>query len=607
MAPSAALADSYTTVVQTVTGTSVLGGMACPSPTTCYAVGQGSGGVIVPVTGGVAGAAQSIAGTASLSDIACPTTAFCEAVGRGPSLDAIVVPITNGTAGTAQAVSTTKIGLFAIACPSTSVCIAVGSTSSNSFPPGQGVVVAIIDGVPGAVQTLPDIFGLTDVACPSVRVCEAVGYLFGGPGVAVPITDGTAGAAVAVGGSTYLSAVACPDVSDCETAGFNATTGVVAAITNGVPGTAQTVPGTTELIAVGCSNAATCETAGVLVGSGSNRIVLAPITHGNPGPTQPVTGASWLVTLVCPTATTCLAVGEFNEAGHQLGAVVTIHPVNATFISPVDGQSDVDTTKPFSWSPTPQAQGYILVIGTTLHGTDLFNSGILPPTESAVDIPALPVGPILHATLLTEVGGTWTNFQDITFTAAPGQASFTFPLNGQSSVDPTKAFTWTTIPQAQGYVLVVGTTKYGSDLAHSGILSPTQLSYAPPTLPPGKALYATLLTETNGAWTRFQAITFTTGPAMATLTKPVNGQLNIPTPTTFTWTTVAGAQNYLLVVGTTLYGMNLVNSGILPPTQSNLNVPALPHGQVLYATLFTRINGNWHYQVVGFTASATRI
>ena len=300
---------------------------------------------------------------------------------------------------------------------------------------------------------------------------------------------------------------------------------------------------------------------------------------------------------------TCVAVGDFNLSGKELGAVVTIEPVNATFLSPVDGQNDVDTTKPFTWSPTPQAQGYILVIGTTLYGADLFNSGILPPTESNVDVPALPAGPLLHATLLTEVGGTWSNFQAITFTAAPGQASFTFPLDGENSVDPTKAFTWTTIPQAEGYILVVGTTKYGSDLANSGILPPTQSNYATPTLPSGKMLDATLLTKTNGTWTRYQAITFTAGPAMAMLTKPVNGQLNVPTPTAFTWTTVAGAQDYMLVVGTTLYGTNLVNSGILLPTRSSLNVPALPHDKLLYATLLTKINGNWHYEAIGFTAS----
>ncbi len=186
--------------------------------------------MIVPVNGGVPGAVQTVAGTSGLSDIACATTTFCEAVGKSSSLDAVMVPIVNGTAGTPKAVSTTKLGLYAIACPTTNVCVAVGSTSSNSFPPGQGVVVPIVDGFPGAVQILPDVFALNDVACGSVATCEAVGYAYGGPGEAVPIADGTAGAPVAVSGSVYLSAVACPGVSDCETAGFNATTGVVAPI-----------------------------------------------------------------------------------------------------------------------------------------------------------------------------------------------------------------------------------------------------------------------------------------------------------------------------------------------------------------------------------------
>jgi hypothetical protein len=44
----------------------------------------------------------------------------------------------------------------------------------------------------------------------------------------------------------------------------------------------------------------------------------------------------------------------------------------------------------------------------------------------------------------------------------------------------------------------------------------------------------------------------------------------------FTWSTIAGAQNYYLVVGTSHYGTNLVNAGILPAGQSSYPVPALP-------------------------------
>jgi hypothetical protein len=187
--------------------------------------------------------------------------------------------------------------------------------------------------------------------------------------------------------------------------------------------------------------------------------------------------------------------------------------------------------------------------------------------------------------------------------AAVGEAALIYPRNGQAGVDPTKAFTWTAIRNADSYDLTVGTTPYGTNLVNSGIIAPTRSTYATPVLPGGKTLYATLYTEVNGTWGRHQSITFTTGPAMAVLTNPVNGQSNVVTPAAFTWTTVSAAQNYDLTVGTTLYGTSLVNSGIIATTRSTYTTPVLPGGKTLYATLYTEINNKWVYQEVAFIAT----
>jgi len=53
---------------------------------------------------------------------------------------------------------------------------------------------------------------------------------------------------------------------------------------------------------------------------------------------------------------------------------------------------------------------------------------------------------------------------------AVSQGSMTYPTEGQTGVDTTHAFTWSTVPGAQGYILAVGTTKYGTNLVNSGVL-----------------------------------------------------------------------------------------------------------------------------------------
>jgi uncharacterized delta-60 repeat protein len=154
-------------------------------------------------------------------------------------------------------------------------------------------------------------------------------------------------------------------------------------------------------------------------------------------------------------------------------------------------------------------------VGTTKYGTNLVNSGALPATQSSFVPPALPAGTTLYATLLTKVNGAFTRFQAITFTAGLAMDRFSFPSAGQTGVATTMTFTWSSTTASQGAVLAVGTTKFGTDLVNSGVLPPSQTSYSATALPAGRILYATLLTKTNGSFTRYQAISFTTAASFA--------------------------------------------------------------------------------------------
>lgn len=332
---------------------------------------------------------------------------------------------------------------------------------------------------------------------------------------------------------------------------------------------------------------------------------------GSPVPTVTETGALPAGIVFSP-ATVCVsgtpAVGSTgtytptfaatNPAGMSLWTVLI--RVTATALTyPAAGQANVDTTKPFTWSNYPYPLGYQLVVGSTPGGGDLFSSGALPSTQNSVAVPTLPPGKTLYATLSVQQGTSWLVWQQISFTATPVLAAFTYPVNGQTGADPTKALTWTANWQAQGYIVVVGTTRFGTNLANSGILPASQTSYTAPILPANQQLYATLLTKVNGTWSLFQAISFTTGSRGATFTNPINGQLNVAAPLTVTWSTVAAAQAYYLVIGTTLYGSDIANSNLLPPSRSSLEVGWLPKGKLLYATLLTEVNGTWTFQVVG--------
>lgn len=621
--PSAASAATPSSPVAgtavAVPGTTALESVACTSSTTCVAVGQNAAdgdpvqGVVVPVTNGAAGTTVDVSGTYALNGVACPSASICVAVGDDTSGAGTVLTLTNGLPGTAVPAPETS-QLVSIACTTTTTCLAVGDIESASAQGAvtQGEVVPITNGVPGTGVVVAGTSNLAGVACPSPNTCEVAGSSSSDQGVVVTVKNGAAGSAQAVPGSSALYGVACPNVTTCETAGDNTSNeGLVASINNGSPGVAQVVPGTNLASGVACSNATNCLVTGTYFSGPSGlQAVVAPITDGAPSAAQEISGATGNAGVVCPSTGTCEVVSE-NEtstdpAGQGAVATVTdIHPLAyATFTNPLDGQTNVDTTKTFTWNTVPGAQGYVLIVGTTLYGSNLLNSGVLPPTTSSFTVPAFPSGQTLYATLFTKQNNAWTAFDEIGFNAAIRQATFTNPLNGQYNIDTAKAFTWTNIPDSQGSILVVGTTAFGTNLVNSGILPASQTSYTVPALP-GGILFATLLTKVNGAFTRYQLIAFTAASGGASLVYPTNGQQSVVNTNGFQWATVPGAQGYLLTVGTTLYGTNIFNSGILAPTRSVTAIPALPSNHQLHATLFTETNGSWvNFQNITFESGS---
>jgi hypothetical protein len=178
---------------------------------------------------------------------------------------------------------------------------------------------------------------------------------------------------------------------------------------------------------------------------------------------------------------------------------------------PSNGPVGIDTTTPFAWSNVPQAQAYMVIIGTKVFAQDLYRSPVLPSGQSSLLVPAMPAGPTIYATLLAEINGTWMITSAVSFFAIPvGRGALSYPANGEANVVASQPFTWTSVPQAQAYLLIVGTTQYGTNVAISGILPPTQSGFLVPSLPDGKDLYATLFTEVNGAWTLLHSVYFGT-------------------------------------------------------------------------------------------------
>ena len=137
-----------------------LNGIACPSASTCFAVGA-SGTILVTTNGSTWGQLTSGIPKNSLSGIACPGTSTCFVVGESGT----ILKTTDGSTWSSQSGGTNN-SLNGIACPGISTCFVVGT---------GGTILNTIDGSSWTGQTSGTKNSLNGIACPSTTTCFAVG------------------------------------------------------------------------------------------------------------------------------------------------------------------------------------------------------------------------------------------------------------------------------------------------------------------------------------------------------------------------------------------------------------------------------------------------
>ena len=99
-------------------------------------------------------------------------------------------------------------------------------------------------------------------------------------------------------------------------------------------------------------------------------------------------------------------------------------------------------------------------------------------------------------------------------------------------------------------------------------------------------------------------MSFTAAPNPVAFTHPTQGQTQVSSPTTFTWSTSPAATGYQLWVGTTRGDGSLLKSGLLKASTSSYTLPALPAGQTLWARIYTGVTSGWgNWQDISFTTA----
>ena len=348
----------------TYANTSYLSDVACPSATSCLAVGHSSAGEgkgIAEYWNGKAWALLSGGADRFPRSVSCASATTCWAVGtQGAASEVLVERYEQeegewwGGAYTAKKPivpeGATKLRLNAIACTSATECTAVGSYTKEGK---SSVLLERLTSSGWTVQSTPAVTGgvLEAISCTAASACMAVGSETVS-GERRPLAlrwNGTAWSTVTVEApkvkpeyeERWLRAVSCTSASACTATGSfwseePEAAGPVAVRYSGTSFALSTLPklnGSSTLEDVSCASASSCLATGH---NGEGGKTLAVAWNGTEWATQssptPSGKTAYLSGVACPEALACIAVGKSSGGGETatLAARLELNPPSAT-------------------------------------------------------------------------------------------------------------------------------------------------------------------------------------------------------------------------------------------------------------------------------------
>ncbi len=271
--------------------------------------------------------------------------------------------------------------------------------------------------------------------------------------------------------------------------------------------------------------------------------------------------------------------------------------------SPAAGTALGSTTSTFNWNSSAGATAYLLYVGSSPGGADIYakvEGGSLSDTVN--NLPA--DGRTVYVTLWSQINGKWVP-NSYYYTAVDNRAQMVSPANGTVLGASSVTFTWTAGTGVGAYALYVGSSPGGADLyakAEGASLSDTVNN-----LPvDGRPIYVTLWSLINGRYVA-NNFTYKATDNKAQMTSPVNGTALASSSVNFTWTAGTGVSQYYLLVGSAPGVFDIYAKVEGSNLSDTVNIPAGSiNGHTIYVRLYSYLNGAWVYNSYVYMAPDTK-
>ncbi|MGO4919194.1 BspA family leucine-rich repeat surface protein [Maribacter spongiicola] len=241
--------------------------------------------------------------------------------------------------------------------------------------------------------------------------------------------------------------------------------------------------------------------------------------------------------------------------------------------SPLNGDTDVPVNTNLTWDAAQFAQSYYLTVGTSAGGNDIVNNETITNETSYEFASDFNTGDTVYVTIIpfNDEGDPGTCIEEsftISNSAAtiPECTSLTAPLNTATEVSITTDLSWSPISNADGYKLTVGTSSGASDILNSEDVGNVNTFEFITDLPEDNDIFVTIIPYNgegeSGSCTeeRFHTELIPVAPTCTNLISPAHLDTDVAIDANLSWTAVPEATGYLVIVGTTEGGNEIVNN-----------------------------------------------
>lgn len=259
----------------------------------------------------------------------------------------------------------------------------------------------------------------------------------------------------------------------------------------------------------------------------------------------------------------------------------------------MNGDANVSIATNLEWELSSLASGYILSVGTSSGGNELIDALDIGDVVSFDFEDNLPLFQDIYLTITPyDAFGNSPTCSEMTFmtggSAVPLCTEIINPTDGDVLVSTTANITWIRDFSATGYLMSV----FEGDAEGVRIIENFDVgngtNFKPPDFKPRSTYYVTIKPyNDNGAAVGCKPISFTTGdgpplPECTLMTTPTEGAVNIPDDSAIAWAAIPNVDGYILTVGTSPRGTDIVDNLDVGDTLDYQFMQPLPAGQRIY-------------------------